>query len=110
MIPKIDPRVRYVGTSYLRKLNAETLRELDGAIVVRDNDEPLAVIVSYQTYLAMQKEMAFSVVRGPVISYDDQVSVQTQHLDAVGPALADGRGKATTETTRSTRGKGERLK
>lgn len=56
MIPTIDPRVKYVGASHLRKLNSSQLRQLDGVIVVRDNSEPLAVIVPYQTYLKLQQE------------------------------------------------------
>lgn len=55
MIPKIDPAVRHVGISYLRKLNASQLRQLEGAIVVCDNSEPLAVIVSYETFLRIQQ-------------------------------------------------------
>ena len=55
MIPIIDPRVKYVGASYLRKFNSTQLRQLDGVIVVRDNSEPLAVIVPYETYLVLQQ-------------------------------------------------------
>ena len=54
MIPTIDPRVKYVGASHLRKLNSTALRSIDGVIVVRDNSEPLVVIVPYGTYLALQ--------------------------------------------------------
>lgn len=55
MIPKIDPLVRHVGVSYLRKLNASVLRNLQGAMVICDNSEPLAVIVSYETFLRIQQ-------------------------------------------------------
>jgi hypothetical protein len=58
-IPRIDPSVKYKGTSYLRELNSETLKELEGAIVIQGtNLEPLAVIVSMRTYLRMQSEMS----------------------------------------------------
>lgn len=54
-IPQIDPNVKYRGTSSLRELNAETLRTLEGAIVIQGADlEPLAVIIPYETYLKMQ--------------------------------------------------------
>lgn len=56
MIPTIDPKVRYVGTTYLRGLNAETLKSFEGAVVVQDGEsEPLVVIVPYATYLKMQE-------------------------------------------------------
>ena len=56
-IPRIDPNVKYKGTSYLRELNADTLRTLEGAIVITSADSsPLAVIVSMSTYLRMQEE------------------------------------------------------
>lgn len=55
MLPKVDPQVRYVGSSSLRGLTRERLKGLTGAIVVQDNDaEPLVVILPYVTYLAMQ--------------------------------------------------------
>ncbi len=55
-IPRIDPNVKYRGVSELRKLNAETLRELPSALVITDNGEPLAVIVSFEMFLRMQNE------------------------------------------------------
>lgn len=55
MIPTIDPKVRYVGSSHLRGMNIEQLRQLTGAVVVQDSgDQPLVVIVPYQTYLKLQ--------------------------------------------------------
>lgn len=54
MIPTIDPQVKHVGISHLRKLNADTLRNLQGALVICDNSEPIAVIVSYETFLRIQ--------------------------------------------------------
>lgn len=51
----IDPRVKFVGSSYLRGLNTEALRALAGALVVQDAEaEPLVVIVPYETYLKLQ--------------------------------------------------------
>ena len=48
-IPRIDPNVKYRGVSELRKMNAEALRELPSALVITDNGEPLAVIVSFES-------------------------------------------------------------
>lgn len=56
MIPTIDPQVKHVGVSYLRRLNANNLRDLSGAIVLCENSEPLAVIVSVETYFRLQQQ------------------------------------------------------
>lgn len=56
-IPFIDPNVKHCGVSELRKLNAEKLRDVQGAIVIQDNGEPLAIIVSYETYLLIQSKI-----------------------------------------------------
>jgi hypothetical protein len=55
-IPVIDPNVRYVGVSKLRLLNADKLHNLDETLVIQDDDKPLAVVLSYGQFLAMQKE------------------------------------------------------
>lgn len=55
-VPYIDPKVGYRGVSELRKLNAETLRQIEGLIVVQDNGQPIAVIVPFDLYLEIQKE------------------------------------------------------
>lgn len=57
-IPTIDPNVRYVGVASLRKLNAELLRAMSETLVIQDSDEPIAVLVPYKTFLAMQTERA----------------------------------------------------
>ena len=55
MIPRIDPDVRYIGSSKLRELTAIELRALTGAIVVQGaNNTPLVVILPYETYLRIQ--------------------------------------------------------
>lgn len=61
MIPTIDPKVRHVGSSYLRGLNSDQLRQLEGAVVVQDSgDQPLVVIVPYETYLKLQETAVVS--------------------------------------------------
>lgn len=58
-IPVIDPRVKHVGVSKLRELNATKLAEQnDETLVIQDNDKPLAVLVSYEQFLIMQEKLA----------------------------------------------------
>jgi hypothetical protein len=54
MIPTIDPNVRHVGTSHLRKLNRKALKEFGGAMVVSDEDGPMVVIVPYRVFISLQ--------------------------------------------------------
>jgi hypothetical protein len=39
----------------LRALNVTQLAELDKTLVIRDNDEPLAALLKYEHFLAMQE-------------------------------------------------------
>jgi hypothetical protein len=56
-IPYVDPTVQHVGISRLRALNVSQLRALDKTLVIQDNDEPLAVLLKYEHFLAMQERM-----------------------------------------------------
>lgn len=56
-VPYIDERVEHVGVSRLRTLNASNLRDFDKTLVIQDNDKPLAVLLSYEQFLAMQKKL-----------------------------------------------------
>ena len=56
-IPYVDPTVQHVGISRLRALNVTQLRELDKTLVIQDNDEPLAVLLKYEHFLAMQERI-----------------------------------------------------
>jgi hypothetical protein len=55
-IPYLDPSVQHVGISRLRALNVTQLRELDKTLVIQDNETPLAVLLKYEHFLAMQDE------------------------------------------------------
>lgn len=55
--PYIDPNVQHVGVSKLRSLNASTLGNIKNAWVIQDNDTPLAVLVKYDQYLVIQKQL-----------------------------------------------------
>jgi len=56
-IPYLDPKVQHVGISRLRALNVAQLRALDKTLVIQDNDEPLAVLLKYDQFIAMQEKM-----------------------------------------------------
>jgi PHD/YefM family antitoxin component YafN of YafNO toxin-antitoxin module len=55
--PTIDPTVRHIGVSKLRGLNADKLRETEETFVIQDNDKPLAVLLTYDKFLAMQEKI-----------------------------------------------------
>jgi hypothetical protein len=57
LIPYLDPNVQHVGISKLRALNVTQLRELDKTLVIQDNDRPLAVLLKYEHFIAMQERM-----------------------------------------------------
>ncbi len=56
-IPYLDPNVQHVGISKLRALNVTQLRALDKTLVIQDNDKPLAVLLKYEHFIAMQERM-----------------------------------------------------
>jgi len=57
-IPYLDPTVQHVGISRLRALNVTQLRELDKTLVIQDNDKPLAVLLKYEHFIAMQERLS----------------------------------------------------
>jgi hypothetical protein len=65
-IPYLDPDVQHVGISRLRALNVTQLSELDKTLVIQDNDKPLAVLLKYEQFMAMQnKKYEFLIVDYP---------------------------------------------
>jgi len=56
--PHIDPNVRHIGVSKLRGLNADKLRETDETFVIQENDQPLAVLLTYEKFLAIQEKLS----------------------------------------------------
>lgn len=56
-IPFVDPNVEHVGVTKLRSFNATNLGELQKMLVIQDNDRPLAVMMSYEQYLAIQRKL-----------------------------------------------------
>ena len=55
--PYIDPNVQHVGVSKLRGLSASKLSDMRSTLVIQDNDSPLAVLVRYEQYLAIQEQV-----------------------------------------------------
>jgi len=80
--PHIDPTVKHVGVSKLRGLNAEKLKETTDTFVIQENDRPLAVLITYDKFLAMQEEL-MSVARTVAMLSDKT------ELAALKAAMAD---------------------
>jgi PHD/YefM family antitoxin component YafN of YafNO toxin-antitoxin module len=55
--PYIDASVKHVGVSKLRGLNADKLRETTDTFVIQENEKPLAVLLTYDKFMAMQEEL-----------------------------------------------------
>ncbi len=99
-IPYIDPNVEHVGVSRLRKLNAATLRQFDKTLVIQDNDTPLAVLLTYEQFLTMQRQLQ-SVLETIDVVFDEEESAGLlQGLKDV----AGGRVKALSEIRASLKG------
>lgn len=56
-IPVIDDRVRHIGVSALRGLNAKALRELIDMLVIQVDDKPAAVIIPIAMYMEIQEAL-----------------------------------------------------
>ncbi len=56
-VPYIDTSISDIGVSQLRKLNATDLRKAKKTLVVRENNVPLAIILKYEQFLAMQGKL-----------------------------------------------------
>jgi translation initiation factor IF-3 len=56
-LPYVDPTVQHVGVTRLRSLNVAQLRDLDRTLVIQDNDKPLAVLLRYDHFMAMQEQL-----------------------------------------------------
>lgn len=56
-IPVIDPTVKYVGVSKLREMNGAKLKENKETLVLQENDMPVAVLLSYDKFMAMQDRL-----------------------------------------------------
>ncbi len=73
-IPKIDPNVRHVGVSKLRKLNSHDLREIEETLVLQENDTPLAVLVKYEKYLILQNELESLMATVELLTHKEETA------------------------------------
>jgi len=55
--PDVDPRIRAIGVSKLRKMNSKELRKLDDKLyILQDGEDRLAVLLSFEYYMKFQEE------------------------------------------------------
>jgi len=86
----VNPHVRTLGISKLRAMNASQLREIDKTLVIQENDQPLAVLVRYEEYIAMQKQLLALFETRAVLS--DNAAVE---------GIRSGRAEARSGNTRT---------
>ena len=53
----VNPKVRTLGVSKLRLMNASQLRDIDKTLVIQEGDQPLAVLLKYEDFIAMQQQL-----------------------------------------------------
>jgi len=92
-IPYIDPNVEHVGVSRLRTLNATNLRHFNKTLVIQDNDTPLAVLLTYEQFLSMQKQLQAVLETVGLIADDEERSALVAGLQS----LSEGRTKPLSE-------------
>jgi len=84
--PDIDPRIRHVGVSKLRDLNATKLKEQeDDTLVIQENDTPLSVLFSYKRYQEMRAERKSLLSMIEMLTSDNE---RTGLLEAFGDIRA----------------------
>lgn len=81
-LPFIDRRVEHIGVSKLRQIDGKTLKEnVDNkAIVIREHDLPLAVLLSYEQYLVMQDQLNSLVETIEILSSADEFKLLAQGM------------------------------
>jgi len=52
----VNPKSQHVGVSKLRGMNASNLRDLEGPVVIQENDKPIAVLVRFEEFLKLQQQ------------------------------------------------------
>lgn len=79
---QIDTSIKHVGISKLRELNVAKLRASEDTLVIQDNDQPLAVLVTYGKFLEMQQMLS------SVLNTID-LFMEEQEVDGLRAALDD---------------------
>jgi hypothetical protein len=72
-IPFVDPSVEHFGVSKLRTFNSHNLSKINKMMVIQDNDTPLAVLLGYQQYLAIQNKLQEALDALELLSKQDNV-------------------------------------
>jgi len=97
-IPRIDRSVEHVGISRLRKLNSDDLKSMEKTLVLQENDQPLAVLLTYEKFLVLQDQLDSLMRTICVLSNSEESSAlrsgiedvnkgQTKDLDEIRAAL-----------------------
>ena len=81
-VPYIDPNVEHVGVSRLRTLNATNLRNFK-TLVIQDNNTPLAVLLTYDQFLTMQRQLQAVLDTLEVLTDDEECAALREGLKAV---------------------------
>jgi hypothetical protein len=82
-IPYIDPNVEHVGVSRLRSLNAEVLRNFQKTLVIQENDQPLAVLLTYSQFIEMQQQLNSVLSTIEILTDDDERAALTRGVAAI---------------------------
>jgi len=82
-VPYIDTSIEHVGVSRLRTLNATNLRNFDKTLVIQDNDKPLAVLLAYDQFLLMQKQLETVLETIEVLTNEEDVAALIAGLHAI---------------------------
>jgi hypothetical protein len=80
-VPYIDPNVEHVGVSRLRSLNATNLRHFDKTLVIQDNDTPLAVLLTYEQFLEMQKQLLAVAETVSLMTDEEELASLTEGIE-----------------------------
>ncbi len=84
-MPLIDTRIEHVGVSRLRQLDGKALREnvQNKALVIRDHDTPLAVLLSYEQYLSIQNQLQTVIETLEILSSSEELTLLKQGMREV---------------------------
>ncbi|HEY6393657.1 MAG TPA: hypothetical protein VIX89_20410 [Bryobacteraceae bacterium] len=105
-VPYIDENVEHVGVSRLRTLNASNLRTFEKTLVIQDNDTPLAVLLRYEQFLAMQKQLLAVLQTIEVMTDKEEMELLTAGVKE----MAAGRTKPLSEIRTALRRKARKGK
>lgn len=110
-LQRLDPAVKHVGVSKLRDLNATKLKDdQDTTYVLQENDQPLAVLLSYERYLIIQEQLdsLMNVIEmltdvdernGLIAGFKDANEGRTRPFSEIKAALRDKYGKVAETST-----------